>query len=84
MKQIVHGVIHGRTIELDQDLGLADGEAVTVTITSKAVSEAGSHARQSGDGIRRSAGAWAEFPEMDAIMEDIQRERARSIPREVG
>ena len=36
-----------------------------------------------GDGICRSAGAWANFPEMDAIMEEIQRDRKRSARPEV-
>jgi uncharacterized protein (DUF433 family) len=29
---MIHGIIHGRTIELQDEPGLADGQAVTVTI----------------------------------------------------
>ena len=28
----IHGKVHGRTIELDQDLGIADGQEVEVQV----------------------------------------------------
>jgi hypothetical protein len=31
--------------------------------------------RKWGDGILRSAGGWADYPEMDAIMEEIHQAR---------
>jgi len=69
MVKTVHGVVHGRTIELDDDLGVAEGERVEVRVrTVRPV-------MHWGDGIRRSAGGWAGYPEMDEIMEKIQRER---------
>ncbi len=46
----VRGIIHGKTIKLQEDLGMQDGEKVKVTIR---------HASPPGEGIRRSAGAWA-------------------------
>jgi len=50
----VTGVLHGRTIELDQSVSIADGQRVEVVIRSVA------DARQPGDGIRASAGGWAD------------------------
>ena len=32
MTKIVHGIVHGKTIELDQELGVADGQRVDVAI----------------------------------------------------
>ncbi|MGH7194296.1 MAG: hypothetical protein ACREJM_12315 [Candidatus Saccharimonadales bacterium] len=65
----VHGVVRGRIIELDDDLGVAEGERVEVRVRVAGSSDPW------GDGIRRSAGGWAEYPEMDAIMEKVQHER---------
>lgn len=42
------------------------------------------HADSSGDGIRRSAGAWATFPEMDQIMDQIGRDRDLDLRPEVA
>ena len=69
MTKIVHGTVHGKTIELDEDLGVAEGQAVEVQV--KIVQPA----NKWGEGIRRSAGGLANYPEMDAIMEKIQQER---------
>jgi hypothetical protein len=52
MSQVIPGVIHGKTIELIADPGLGDGQPVEVFI------RATSHGKTSGEGIRRSAGAW--------------------------
>ena len=69
LTKIIHGKIHGKTIELDEDLGVADGEAVEVQV--KVVPQA----RPWGEGILRSAGGWADHPEMDAIMQQIHQDR---------
>ena len=45
----IHGVIHGRTIELAEDPGIADGQRVQVEV--RAAPAAGNW----GDGILRSA-----------------------------
>jgi hypothetical protein len=47
MLKTVQGIVHGKTIELTQDLGMADGQQVEVlvkTISSK---------EPWGDGLRR-------------------------------
>jgi hypothetical protein len=69
MTKTLHGTVRGRTIELEEDPGVAEGQAVEVQVR---VIEA---AQKWGDGIHRSAGGWAAYPELDAIMESIQRER---------
>ena len=53
--QTHRGVVHGRSIELDHDPGLPDGQEVMVTVQAPAAA-----AKQSvpGEGIRRSAGGW--------------------------
>ena len=69
MNKTIHGRVHGKTIELDEDLGVADGQAVELQV--KVVPPD----RPWGEGILRSAGGWADYPEMDAIMERIHDAR---------
>lgn len=69
MTNPIHGRVHGRTIELDDDPGLADGQEVEVEIRIIQPS------RKWGDGILRSAGALADDTEWDAIMEEIHQAR---------
>jgi len=69
MAKTVHGKVRGKTIELDEDLGVADGQEVEVQV--KVIPPTGKW----GEGILRSAGGWADYPEMDAIMEEIHQAR---------
>jgi len=69
MTKTVHGVVHGRTIELDEDLGVSEGQEVEVQI--KFATKNGTW----GEGIRRSAGSWNDHPEMGAITDRIQQDR---------
>jgi hypothetical protein len=69
MTKTVHGVVHGKTIELDEDLGVFEGQEVEVQV--KLVTKNGTW----GEGIRRSAGGWNDHPEMGAIMDKIQQDR---------
>ena len=63
----IRGVIHGRTIELESEPDLPDGQEVNVTVQPLL---------PPGEGIRRSAGGWADAgPEFDAWLEEIQRSR---------
>ena len=68
MIKTVQGVVRGRIVEIEDDLGMAEGQKVEVQVRA-------ARPGQWGEGIRRSAGGWAEYPEMDAIMEKIQQER---------
>lgn len=69
MTKTVHGVVHGKTIELDEYLGISGGQEVEVQV--KLVTKNGTW----GEGIRCSAGGWNDHPEMGAIMEKIQQDR---------
>jgi hypothetical protein len=71
--QIVRGVICGKTIELADDTGLADGQEVAVTVQPIV--------RQlpPGEGLRRSAGAWQESAEdLDNYLEWNRQQRKAS------
>ena len=73
MIRTIHGKIHGKTIELDEDLGVAEGSEVEVQVTVVQT------ARKWGEGILRTAGALADDPEWDSIMEEIYQ--ARKVER---
>ena len=53
MNKTIHGIVHGKTIELDEELGVADGQEVEVSV--KIVQAKGKW----GEGILRSAGGWS-------------------------
>ena len=69
MTKVIQGKVHGRTIELVEDLGLVDGQDVEVQVKIL------TPVRKWGDGILRTARALADDPHWDAIMEAIHRER---------
>jgi hypothetical protein len=72
MSRTVHGKIHGKTIELDEDPGLAKGQDVQITL------EVVRTQKSSGEGILRTAGALADDPYWDDIMEEIYQDRKRN------
>lgn len=74
MNKTIHGIVHGKTIELDEELGVADGQEVEVSV--KIVQANGKW----GEGILRSAGALANDDEWDAIMKELYE--ARKIERQ--
>jgi hypothetical protein len=68
----VNGIMHGKMIELQEDLGLSDGEAVKVIVRQ---------VLPPGEGIRRSAGAWTDGgEELDRWFEQIHQSRRRLRP----
>ncbi|HEY1375940.1 MAG TPA: hypothetical protein VGF55_04065 [Gemmataceae bacterium] len=70
---VLTGTIHGKVIELDREAGLPDGQAVAVTVEPLP-----DRRLQPGDGIRRSAGAWADdADELDRFLEWNRGERTR-------
>ena len=71
MTKTIHGKIHGKTIELDEDLGVAEGQEVEVQVRIV------QPARKWGEGILRTAGRCADDPEWDTIMEQIYQDRKR-------
>jgi hypothetical protein len=70
MTKTIHGKVRGKTIELEEDLGVADGQEVEIQI--KVISKPGS---KTGEGFLRTEGALADDGEWDGIMEEIHRAR---------
>ena len=70
MTKTLHGKIHGRTIELDEDPGVAEGQEVEVQV--KVIPKT---PRTPGEGFLRTEGALADDTEWDAIMEEIHQAR---------
>jgi hypothetical protein len=77
MTKTLHGKVHGRTIELDEDPGVAEGQEVEVQM--KVVPKA---TQKTGEGFLRTEGALANDPYWDAIMEEIYQERKKDSRRE--
>lgn len=63
------GKIHGKTIELDADLGIPNGQQVEIIVRLAQPKESW------GEGIRRSAGIAAQVPCADEAFDQIARER---------
>ena len=80
MTRTLRGVIRGRTVELMEDLGVADGQQVEITIKTVA------SPAPWGEGLRRCAGAFAPdwTEEDDRIMEQIHQERKRDTRKEIS
>ena len=79
MTRTVQGVIHGRTIELSEDLGIAEGQVVVVRVTAAPT------AASWEERVRKSAGALAPFwtDEDDRILESIYQDRKNDTRREI-
>ena len=73
----VQGVIHGKTIELDQNPGIAEGQRVDVQVS------VASTARPRGEGILRSAGIAADVPGFEEAFEQVQKDRELARFRDV-
>jgi hypothetical protein len=81
MPQTIRGKAHGRTIELDQDPEITDGQEVQVTVRA-IPSVAGTKLR--GEGIRQSAGPLPDdSPQDDRLLAQIQQARHAASWREV-
>ena len=76
MSIVIHGVVHGNTIELKESSGVPDGHEVEVVLKMVEPS------RPWGEGILRSAGAAADVPGFDEAFAEIERERKASQFRE--
>ena len=76
MTKTIHGIVHGRTIQLDEEIGLAEGQEVEVQVRVLGPT------KPWGEGIRRSAGARSDDPHWDGIMHEIHEERKNDTRRE--
>ena len=77
----IRGVIRGKIIELETEPGLPDGQTVAVDVRPVLPSSSPAETPRlpPGEGIRQSAGAWADAgPALDVWLEDLQRSRQRN------
>ena len=75
-EESLRGVVHGKAIQLEMDLGLPDGQEVTVSVRPLPAKQ-----DTSGEGLRRSAGTWSDDPDgLDAYLEVIRRARQLDPP----
>jgi hypothetical protein len=70
MMKTLHGTIHGTTIKLNEDPGLAEGQEVEIQLNPS-----GQTPRIPGEGFLRTEGALADDVEWDAVMEEIHQAR---------
>jgi hypothetical protein len=64
---IVKGVVHGKTIQIERESGLPEGEAVSVVLRP---------ALQPGEGLKQSFGAWREDAAgLDDFLKAVYRDR---------
>ena len=75
MTKTLHGKVHGRTIELVEDPGVAEGEEVEVRMKVIPKTQ-----RKPGEGFLSTEGALADDTEWDDIMEEIHQ--ARKLERQ--
>jgi hypothetical protein len=76
MTKTLLGRVHGKTIELAEELDVPDGQEVEVVVRTTAPR------RPWGEGIRRSAGIAAETPGVEEAFQTIERERKAASFRE--
>ena len=78
---VLRGVVHGKTIQLDDETGLPDGQQVTITVQPVSGTEVLAGRLPPGEGISRSAGAWADdAEELDQYLEWNRQQRKVSRP----
>jgi len=75
---VVNGIIHGKTVELERDTGLPDGQRVSVVI------QPSQSEQNRGPGGLRGFGAWADDPAwVDRFDEETRRQRDVQSQREL-
>ncbi len=75
MTKTVHGIVHGRIIELADDVGLAEGQRVQVTIRPLSTPDI--------KGLERCAGILSGEDEDEDILQQLDEERRRARWRDV-
>ncbi|MEI8020698.1 MAG: hypothetical protein WCH39_21020 [Schlesneria sp.] len=75
MKIALKGVIHGRTIELEQEAGFSDGQEVSVSVEPVLPATSPTSA-EALTALHRAAGAWADdAEELDRYLEWNRHQR---------
>ncbi|MGC8643011.1 MAG: hypothetical protein ACP5XB_24395 [Isosphaeraceae bacterium] len=78
MPDAMEGVIHGKTIELTTDPGLAEGQTVRVNVRPLQTSE------QTREAILRTSGSMANNPDFDSAMAQVESDRRAARYRETA
>ena len=73
MTIIFHGKVHGKTVELREDLGLTEGQEVEISVRTVG-------SREPGAGLLRTEGAPADDLYWEAIVDELHRERQNLGP----
>lgn len=87
MTKTLHGVVRGKTIELDEDLGVVDGQEVQIQVTVLAPKKRlpgpppGWQPGRASATAGALADSWTE--EDDRVLEEICQDRKREGRREV-
>jgi hypothetical protein len=87
MTKTLHGIVHGKTIELDEDLGVVDGQEVEVQVKMIRPRKRlpgpppGWQPGRPSTTAGMLADSWTE--EDDRILEEIYRDRKRETRREL-
>jgi hypothetical protein len=84
MNRIIQGVVHGRTIELDNDPGIDDGRTIDVVLLPK--EQPGPPPGWTPGGAQTAAGTMADHwtDEDDRILEQIYQDRRRDSHRQAA
>lgn len=69
MSVVIHGVVHGNTIQLKEPLGVPDGQEVEIQVRVLTKNSA------TGEGLLRTEGALVDDKEWDGIMAEIHQAR---------
>jgi hypothetical protein len=78
MIMTLNGIVNGTRIDLEEETGLPPGTRATVSIEENRLSPEEIDAL-----IDRTAGLWANRPDLEDIFERIEYERSVFLPREV-
>jgi hypothetical protein len=65
MTRLMHGIVHGKTIELSEDLGLSDGQAVELIVMPAGSSETSAEATRSEVSPKKLPGPPIEWKSSD-------------------
>jgi hypothetical protein len=72
---VIRGTIHGKTIQLDQELGLPEGQTVQITVKVVPANHV------PGEGLQKAFGGWSEdADELDAYLEWNRQQRKQGRP----
>jgi hypothetical protein len=79
MTTMLHGKVEGQTIELDEDLGVPEGQEVEITVRVVPSIKT----TRTGEGLLLTEGALAVDRYWDAIMEAVHEDRKNDSRREL-